>query len=140
MTPEEIIEFISTNSSGEISEPIIIKSQNYELNCKWKRNIKITIRPKGSLITETGYSEIRKLPLISLILRAPQYELRGEKTELTENLLSNQYTRALLYYPASKISCENQQISYTAQLRKKNSPDLEKIINYFEALVSTLKQ
>ena len=82
MTPEEIIEFISTNSSGEISEPIIIKSQNYELNCKWKRNIKITIRPKASLITETGYSEIRKLSLISLILRAPNTNYEEKKLNL----------------------------------------------------------
>lgn len=72
------------------------------------------------------------------ITRSPSYSLRGTRTALTENLLSNKYTPALLSFPASKISCENNQVSYTAKLRKKNSDQLIKIVNYFEALIRTL--
>jgi hypothetical protein len=126
------------NPSGKTTTTFFIKNKVYELNCEWKRRIKITISPKDSLISEAGISEIRKLPIMSMIVRSPQYSLRGEKTELTEKLLLNQYTRALLYFPTSKISCQSHQISYTAKLRRKDSDQLETIIEYFRALLTTL--
>lgn len=135
---QEIIKQIKNNYTGEVTESIIINGKNYEFNCQWKRHISIIFSPKDSLITETDTSEIRKLPLISIIFRSPQYSLRGNKTILTEKLLSNQYTRALLYYRDSKITCQNHQILYSARLRKKDSAQLETIINYFKELLNTL--
>lgn len=139
MISEEIIEEINTSSSGQIIKSIRINDTEYKLSFEWKRRIKISITPKLSFITKTSFSEIRKLPLISIIVRTPQYGLRGEKTELTEKLLLNQYTRALLYFPASKLICQNSKISYSAALRKKDSHQLETIINYFKALLNTSK-
>ncbi|CAM3481463.1 hypothetical protein [Aequorivita lipolytica] len=135
---QEIIEQIKNNPFGEIDESIFIDNQEYQITYQWKRRISISIRRKQSLITDTAVFEIRKLPIMSMIVRSPQYSLRGEKTELTEKLLLNQYTRALLYFPTSKISCQNHQISYTAKLRRKDSDQLETIIEHFRALLTTL--
>lgn len=134
---KEISENIKSNPFGEKTETIIINGSAYKLNCQWNKRITINIDPKHSLITEKDVSEIRKLPLISIIFRSPQYSICGIKTPLTKKLLLNQYTRALLYFRASRIKCQNNQISYTAQLRKKNSAQLETIIEYFEQLIIT---
>lgn len=139
MNSREIIEQINNNPSGEIIRTIKINDRDYKLKLYWNSRVRIKLGPKNSLITETDFSEIRKLPLISIIVRTPQYGLRGEKTELTEKLLLNEYTRALLYFPASKLICQNSKISYSAALRKKDSHQLETIINYFKALLNTSK-
>jgi|GEM_PF-2821794 len=139
MTHQEISKQINNNPFGEITETIPINGKNYEFNCQWKRRIDITISPKNLLITQTTTSEIRKLLFTSIIFRSPQYSLKGGKTELTKKLLLNQYTRALLYFRASKITCQNNQILYTAQLKKRDSAQLETIFNYFKELLNTLK-
>ena len=124
--------------NGKIIKSIPINGSNYEVVYQLDKRITITIRPKNSLISNTRSSEIRKLQFISAFMRAPQYGLQGEKTELTEKLLLNQYTRALLYFRASKIIYNNNQISYTATLKKKDGHHVETIINYFKELLISL--
>ena len=136
---EKIIEHILQNPSGTKTENIIFNDQNYEVSYNWKSRINIKIEPAQHLFKNIDVCEIRKAPLASLITRYPNYNLRGERTELTEKLLSNKYTPALLSFPVSKLSCENGQISFTATLRKKHIIQLENIISYFEALLVTLK-
>ncbi|XOL39726.1 hypothetical protein KCTC32420_00085 [Aequorivita nionensis] len=135
---QEIIKQIKNNYTGEVTESIIINGKNYAFNCQWKKHIHIIFSPKNLLITETNFSEIKKLVFTSIIFRSPQYSLRGNKTILTEKLLSNQYTRALLYFRDSKITCQNNQIIYSARLRKKDSAQLETIISYFKELLNSL--
>jgi hypothetical protein len=135
---ENIIESIHQNPSGIKSVKINIQDRDYEVTYQWKRRIHIKIRPAQHLIEKPDFFEIRKLPFASIIFRSPQYSLRGKKTALSENLLSNQYTRALLYFPNSKIICCNNQISYSAEIKKKNSDQLEIIIKYFSSLLATL--
>lgn len=79
MNSREIIEQINNNPSGEIIRTIKINDRDYKLKLYWNSRVRIKIGPKNSLITETDFSEIRKLPLISIIVRTPQYGLRGEK-------------------------------------------------------------
>lgn len=135
---EKIIEHILQNPSGFKTERIIINNHNYEVSYEWKRRIKIEIKLVQKLFQDISVNEIEKNNFMSFITRSPSYSLRGTRTALTEKLLSNKYTPALLSFPASKISCENNQVSYTAKLGKKNSDQLIKIINYFEALIITL--
>ena len=135
---EKIIKYILQTPAGTKTENIIINGQNYKVLYQWKRRIHIEIKSEQYLFEGKNVCEIKKMPLASIIARYPNYGLKGKRTELTEKLLSNKYTPALLSFPASKIWCENNQVSYTAKLRKKNSDQLLKIINYFEALISTL--
>lgn len=101
--------------------------------------MEISISPKQPILIETTYSSIRKAPFLSIIVRSPQYRLRGERTELTEKLLTNKFTPALLHYPDSELSCKSSEISFTATLRRKHISQLEKMVLYFEALLATLK-
>lgn len=135
---QETIEKIRNNPFGEIDESIFIDDLEYQISYQWKRLINIYIHPKQSLITDTAIFEIKKLHFLSSILRSPQYSMSGDRTELTEKLVSNQYTRALLYFPVSKITVQNNQISYTARLKRKDSDQLKNIIEYFQALLTTL--
>ncbi|MEH6764635.1 MAG: hypothetical protein V7655_09040 [Aequorivita antarctica] len=134
---EKIIEYILQNPSGTKTERILINGKDYEVIYKWKRRINIEIKPAQYLFQNIAVCEIRKMPLASLIARYPNYSIRGTRTELTEKLLSNKYTPVLLSFPASVLSCENNQISYITMLRKKQIMQLEKIIRYFEALLIT---
>ena len=136
---ENFIECIKNNSFGKKTEPILIDGKNYEIRLQWKRRVIITIKPVGEIIKTTATFEIKRSPLISLITQYTQYSLRGKRTPLLENLLSNKYTPALLNYPASKLLCENDQICYTGRIKKKDIAQLEKIFKYFEALVITSK-
>ena len=135
----EIIEQIGKKPSGEIIKSIHINERDYKLKLAWKKYLKISVEAKTSIFKETDSSEIKKSHFLSIIVRAPQYSLRGEKSELTEKLLLNQYTRALLFFRSSKITCQNQQISYTAELKKKNSHQIKVILDYFKELIVTLK-
>lgn len=136
---ENFIECIKNTSFGKKTEPILIDGKNYEIRLQWKRRVIITIKPVGEIIKTTATFEIKRSLLISLITQYTQYSLSGKRTPLLENLLSNKYTPALLNYPASKLLCENNQISYTAIINKKDITQLEKILKYFEALVITSK-
>ncbi|MCZ4318603.1 hypothetical protein O4H26_06340 [Aequorivita viscosa] len=136
---QEIIEHIKTNPAGESVKSIVINGRDYELSCKWKKRVEISISPLQPILIETTFSSIRKTPFLSIIVRSPQYRIRGERTELTKKLLANKFTPALLHYPNSELNCKSSQISFTATLRKKHISQLEKIILYFEALVGTLK-
>ncbi len=136
---QEIIAQIKNNSTGEIVESVVLNDRDYELNCKWKKRVKISLSPKRPILIETSFSSIRKTPLLSIIVRSPQYKLSGERTELTEKLLVNRYTPALLNYPSSQITCNSNQISFKATLKKRHLVQLEKMILYFEAMLITLK-
>ncbi len=136
---EKIIEHILQNPSGIKSEKIKIHGQDYSVTYTWKRRIHIEVKPAQYLFQSKDVCEIRKMQLVSIIARYPNYSLRGKRTELTEKLLSNKYTTPLLQYPASKLICENNQIYYTATIKKKEVDHLKKIINYFEALLITSK-
>ncbi len=135
---KKIIEEILQNPSGIKSEKTNIQARDYVITYTWERRIQIKIKPDQLLIEKPSSFQIRKLPFPSIIFRSPQYSLRGAKTALSENLLSNQYTRALLYFPNSKIIGYETQIAYTAELKKKNSDQLEVILNYFKSLLLTL--
>ncbi|SRX55540.1 hypothetical protein [Aequorivita sp. CIP111184] len=135
---ENMLEEILQNPSGIISEKINIQARDYEVTYTWERRIHIKIKPYQHLIDRPSSFKIRKSSFASIIFRTPQYSLRGNKTALSEKLLSNQYTRALLYFPNSKIIGYKSQIAYTAELKKKNSDQLEIILNYFKALLVTL--
>ncbi len=136
---QEIIDYIKINPAGEKAESIFINGREYKLTLKWKRRVRISIRPKQQILNETSFFSIRKTPFLSIIVRSPQYKLSGERTELTEKLLVNKYTPALLHYPSSQLSCNSNQISFKATLKKKNIMQLEKMISYFEALLFNLK-
>lgn len=135
---EEATKHILPNSSGNISERIIINGQDYELTCNWKRRINIKIIPSQHLFIKNNVCVLQKNTFLSIITRYPNYSIRGKRTELTEKILSNKYTPALLHFRASKLTCESHQISYTATVRKKNIKLLNKIISYFEVLLKTL--
>lgn len=136
---DKILEHILQNPSGFKTEKIVINGENYETIYNWKRRINIKIKPAHHLFQNTDVCEIRKATLANLIARYPNYNIKGKRTELTEKLLANKYTPALLSFPVSKLSCENGQISFTATLRKKHIIQLEKLISYFEALLITLE-
>ena len=99
MNSREIIEQINNNPSGEIIRTIKINDRDYKLKLYWNSRVRITIGPKNSLITETDFSEIRKLPLISIIVRTPQYGLRGE------NRTHREVTLKSIYPCATLLSC-----------------------------------
>ena len=136
---EKLIENILKESSGSITDKININGQNYEITYNWKRRIHIEIKPAQNLFQSMDVCEIRKMWLASVIARYPNYSLKGIRTDLTEKLLSNKYTPVLLSFPASKLICENNQISYSATLSRKHIIRLKKITPYFEALLITLK-
>ncbi len=136
---EKFTECINNNSYGEKTETILIDGKIYEIRLQWKRRVTINIKPIGDIIKATATSEIKKSPLISLITRYTQYSVYGKRTPVLEKLLSNKYTPALIHYPASKLLCKNNQICFTATIKKKDIAHLEKILKYFEALVITSK-
>lgn len=135
---EKIIEHIRQNASGTKTEDIIINGQNYKVTSEWKRRIHIEIKPETHLFTNINVCEIRKMALASLIARYDNYSLRGKRTEFTEKLLTNKFMPVLLKFPASKIVCQNNQVAYTARLKKKDIDKLEIIISYFKGLLTTL--
>jgi hypothetical protein len=135
---EELSKHILLNPFGAKSETIIINDQNYEISFTWDQNIKIEIKHAQRLLKDKDFCELKKNRFLSFITRSPNYSIYGKRSELTEKLLSNKYTPALLNFRASKLHCENNKISYTATLRKKQQAQLEKIRNYFEALLNSL--
>lgn len=136
---ENIIEHILQNPSGNLTEKILINDDTYEITYTWNRRINIKIEPAQYLFQNMDVCEIRKAPLASLIARYPNYNIKGKRTELTEKLLLNKYTPALLRFQASRLRCENGEISFRTTLRKKHILRVEKIISIFEALLITLK-
>lgn len=132
---EKIIENILQTPFGFKVEELTINGYNYEITYSWKKYISININPKKFIIEKPAKFQIRKMPLLSLISRYPQYSLSGKRTLFTEKLLINQYTRALLRFQSSKITSSNNQVSYTAKLKKKNIDQLDVIIEYFKKLV-----
>ncbi|WP_347374912.1 hypothetical protein [Aequorivita sp. Q41] len=136
---ESYFELISNKPFGSINDTIIIDGENYNIALIWKRKLKIKIKRGLPIVLITGKSEIKKSKLISTVSRYPQYSISGKRTALTEKLLSNKYTPALLHFPFSRLGIENNQISYSAIIKVKNKKQLEKIIKYFEALIVTIE-
>ncbi|MEM0518429.1 MULTISPECIES: hypothetical protein [Aequorivita] len=135
----EIIERIKKNASGESEDCININGVAFQLHCKWRKRVFISISPKQPTLIETTVSTIKKAPLMSIIVRTPQYRIQGARTKTTENLLANKFTPALLHYPFSELRCINKNIAFTATLKKKHIIQLEKMVLYFEALLRTVK-
>jgi len=136
---EEIIEYLIKNPSAERTWQLKLNGQNYEIRILNKRRLKIAIKPSPRLLNQEAF-EIKRSPIGSLIARYPQYTLKGKITSLSDKVLSNKFTPALLSFPLSRIRGSNGKISFIAQLKKKRIYDLEDIIKYFEGLLKTLNK
>ncbi|MGB3343941.1 MAG: hypothetical protein WBA61_08525 [Aequorivita sp.] len=137
---EEIIEYLIDNPSSERSWKLLLNGQNYEINIQSERRFKIAIEPSLAILLNQEVFEIKKSSLGSLIAQYPQYTLKGKITSLSDNVLSNKFTPALLRFPVSRIRGRNNQVSFRVQLKKKRIHELEDIIKYFEGLLKTLNK
>lgn len=135
---EEIIAYLIKNPSAERTWRPLLNGQNYAVKIQNKRRLKISIEPLLAILLNQEAFEIRRSPIGSVFARYPQYTLKGKITSLSDKVLSNKFTPALLNFPLSSIRGSNGKISFLAQLKKKQIHKLEDIIKYFEALLETL--
>ncbi len=126
-----IFQRISSSSSGTTEEVVFIEGKPLEITYNWdKRRIELTLTyPKSTIITTDSWS-IRRIDLLVY----SNYAITGSGNHLSEKILANSATVALLKWPKSKISCTHQTISFSAKLRRKNIGDTEKIFRIFKNL------
>lgn len=136
---EEIIAHLIQNPSEVRAWKLQINGLNYEIQVESKRRFNIALKPSQFIMISRDDFEIRKSIIGSIIARYPQYSIKGKITALSDKVLSNKFTPVLLNFPASRIRGKNDQISFTVKLKKKRIHDLNEIIQYFEALLNTLK-
>lgn len=134
-----IIEIVLKNPSGILTENLEIASENYEVQLQWEKNIIINLRKHQLFINTEETAIITKSQLLSVVSRYPQYSISGKRSNLTEKMLSNKYTPPLLHFKNSKLIIKNEEISYSAIVKKNDIQQLQKIIDYFEALLITSK-
>lgn len=136
---EEIIKYLMKNPSAERTWKLLLNGQNYEVKIQNKRRFKIAIEPSLAILLNQEAFEIKRSPIGSLIARYPQYTLKGKITSLSDKVLSNKFTPALLNFLLSSIRGSNGKISFIAQLKKKRIHELEDMIKYFEGLLKNFK-
>lgn len=137
---EEIIEYLIKNPSADRNWKLLLNGQNYEVKIQNKRRFNIAIEPSAAILLNQEAFEIKRSPIGSFIARYPQYTLKGKITALSDKVLSNKFTPALLNFPDSSIRGSNGKITFLAQLKKKRIHELEDIIKNFQGLLQTLNK